>query len=82
MGFILFLAAYLTLRGFLAQPPIKKERKMKKILLPPPRLREKMRALPLTNADREYYPLHPPLAGYCNCANEGGLGECTPSKVK
>ena len=71
VGFILFLVAYLTLKGFPDQPPIKKERKMKKILLPPPRLREKKRALPLTNADREYCPLHPPLADYCNSANGG-----------
>ena len=81
MGFRLFLAASLNLKDLSGQPPVEKKRKMKEILLPP-RLKEKRRALPPTNADREYCPPHPPLADYCICANGESLGEYTPRKVK
>ena len=81
VGFILFLAAYLTLKDFSGQPPVKKDNQADSSS-PPPGLKEGVPALPPTNADWAYCPLPPFLADYCNCANGQSLGEYTPREVR
>ena len=80
VGFILFLAAYLTLKDFSGQPPVKKDNQVDSSSSPG--LKEGVRALPPTNADWAYCPLPPFLADYCNCANGQSLGEYTPRRVR
>ena len=80
VGFILSLAAYLTLKPSQACPQSKKINQADSSSSP--RLKEGVRALPPTNADRAYYPLPPFLADYCNCANGESWGEYTPREVR
>ena len=78
VGFILFLATYLTLKDFAGQPPVKKDKSSRFFFLPP--TERKGAGPPPTNADRAYCFLPPFLADYCNYANGESWGSILPER--